>query len=361
MASTQSQPEPEWDDVLGSGALLRKRLTPIPSDDVLHPNIGQEVTLKIRGRLAEKPHTVFLQEESLTKRVGEGNFITGLDMAIRLMHEGEICQLKVGSRFGYGAKGNADLQIPPNADLEFEVSLLKYGKDRNPDLSACSIAERIEDAQDFYKKSKISFSSNDLGSAEKHSTRALEFLQGLLDNDEDQNASLQRRLSSEQHATVSDLRVRLCGNMALLLLKREKWNECMVACEGVLRIDPKNIKALYRKALIFEHRSEYSDAIDCLTKALELDDSSKSVKTALKRVKASRSKYKKNRKRMAKNMAQRHSVTTQKTSNKQENKKELATVGREEKSGQRSFYGYGGIVVALFVLLTAYFLNKSLL
>lgn len=143
----------EWEDVLGSGALLRRRISP-GGDGAERPQIGQEVTLRLLGRLQAPPNTVFCDERCLTKRVGEGNFVTGLDLALRLMTLGEVARLRLQARFAYGQAGDSSLGIPADADVEYEVALLDLGKHRGPDPTVASVSERLADSADFAEKAK---------------------------------------------------------------------------------------------------------------------------------------------------------------------------------------------------------------
>ena len=57
------------------------------------------------------------------------------------MSLGELAELHITSDYGYGASGAGDV-IPPNADLVFEVELLKIGDKGTgvaPEESTCCI------------------------------------------------------------------------------------------------------------------------------------------------------------------------------------------------------------------------------
>ena len=52
--------------------------------------------------------------------------ISGVTEALLDMREGDKVRLFIPSYLGYGERGNGP--IPPNADLVFDVELLKMGK-----------------------------------------------------------------------------------------------------------------------------------------------------------------------------------------------------------------------------------------
>ena len=56
-------------------------------------------------------------------KIGVGKVIRGWDVGVMKMSLGEKAILFISSDYGYGPSGNGP--IPPNADLKFEVELLK--------------------------------------------------------------------------------------------------------------------------------------------------------------------------------------------------------------------------------------------
>lgn len=60
--------------------------------------------------------------------VGAGQVIPGWDEAFSTMAEGERRKLIIPAELGYGAEGTPGGPIPPNAELIFEVKLVKIAK-----------------------------------------------------------------------------------------------------------------------------------------------------------------------------------------------------------------------------------------
>jgi len=58
--------------------------------------------------------------------IGIGQVIRGWDEGVMKMSLGEKAKLTITSDYGYGSQGAGNV-IPPNADLVFEVELLKIG------------------------------------------------------------------------------------------------------------------------------------------------------------------------------------------------------------------------------------------
>ena len=60
--------------------------------------------------------------------VGIGKVVKGWDHGVLSMRVGEKAELHVSGNFGYGVTGNETWQIPPNAELIFEIEILHIGK-----------------------------------------------------------------------------------------------------------------------------------------------------------------------------------------------------------------------------------------
>lgn len=56
--------------------------------------------------------------------IGTGQVIQGWDEGVMEMSLGEVAMLHITSDYGYGPQGAGGV-IPPNADLDFKVELLK--------------------------------------------------------------------------------------------------------------------------------------------------------------------------------------------------------------------------------------------
>lgn len=89
---------------------------------------GDRVTVNYRGSLENG--TVFDESykrgEPFPFTLGQGAVIKGWDVGVAGMKEGGKRKLFIPSEMGYGSRGAGGV-IPPNANLIFEVELLKVG------------------------------------------------------------------------------------------------------------------------------------------------------------------------------------------------------------------------------------------
>lgn len=94
-----------------------------------HPQPGDQVKVHYTGTLASDGS----EFDSSRKRnrlfefeLGQGRVIKGWDEGVAKMKKGERSILRVPAEMGYGASG-AGANIPPNADLNFDVELVSFG------------------------------------------------------------------------------------------------------------------------------------------------------------------------------------------------------------------------------------------
>mmetsp|Transcript_102498 Transcript_102498/g.320462 ORF Transcript_102498/g.320462 Transcript_102498/m.320462 type:complete len:110 (+) Transcript_102498:106-435(+) len=96
-------------------------------DNANFPKEGDTVTMHYTGTLTKdgkKFDSSVDRGQPFKTKIGVGQVIRGWDEGVPQMSLGEKAILRMTSDFGYGAAGAGGV-IPPNADLTFEVELLK--------------------------------------------------------------------------------------------------------------------------------------------------------------------------------------------------------------------------------------------
>mmetsp|Transcript_819 Transcript_819/g.1808 ORF Transcript_819/g.1808 Transcript_819/m.1808 type:complete len:128 (-) Transcript_819:2215-2598(-) len=93
------------------------------------PKTGDKLTMHYVGTLASNGSKFDSSRDKgrpFQFTIGKGEVIKGWDEGVVRMTLGEKAKLHITSDYGYGAHGAGDV-IPPHADLDFEVELLKIG------------------------------------------------------------------------------------------------------------------------------------------------------------------------------------------------------------------------------------------
>lgn len=106
-------------DILGNKQLI-KRIIKKASANAKRPSRGDLVTITYTGKLEDG--TVVEKEERFQCHVGDFEVVQGIDMVLPMMHVGEVSQVNVDQRFGYGTIGlktenPPEIIVPPNANV----------------------------------------------------------------------------------------------------------------------------------------------------------------------------------------------------------------------------------------------------
>ena len=231
----------------------------------------------------------FLPLKTVCKRVGEKNFVSGIDLVLRLMFPGEKSIVRLTSRHGYGKDGCEELSVPADVNLEYEIELVSLGSLRVPPQQM-SQQDLLSDCEDYQNKAKRQFSLKNYGESERLYVKALEFANAL----------------SEEPS----IKIRCLNNIATVEFMLKKMKESKAACDSVLLLDSENAKALFRMGMILETETEYVKSLQYFQRAMKrTDDNDEALRRrtikAMKRVKKSREKYIAAKKKFSESMLRR--------------------------------------------------------
>lgn len=97
------------------------------SDKKKTPNDGAFVKIHLIGRHEGR---VF-EDREVSFNIGEGevvDVVSGVETAIEKMCHGETSRLVIKPNYAFGVKGSEKLQVPPNATVEYTVTLIEFEK-----------------------------------------------------------------------------------------------------------------------------------------------------------------------------------------------------------------------------------------
>uniref|UniRef100_A0A8C5DI58 peptidylprolyl isomerase n=1 Tax=Gouania willdenowi TaxID=441366 RepID=A0A8C5DI58_GOUWI len=265
----ETDPQPpadEWFDIFRDGLLKKKVLQPGGGTDSW-PQVGQIVKISLITRLLDGTLVEELPEFWFT--LGNKEVILALDVAVRLMGMGEKALIQTDERYAYGLSGNLYPEIPSGADLSLEVKLLEAID--APDLKLLSPTEKIALATCKKEQGNVLYLCRAYDFAIQKYEAAMEITESISEDD----------ISSEEENKLMELKVKCLNNMAASMMKLEQYDAALTCYSAMLIYQPENVKALFHTGKVLVLHDKYSEAIQTLRKALELEPHNKTVQDEL--------------------------------------------------------------------------------
>ncbi|KAH6932670.1 hypothetical protein HPB50_008661 [Hyalomma asiaticum] len=260
--------EDGWLDVLGSGELKKKVIKPGLGKDS-RPQRSNWVVLNVKGTLEDG--TVFEEHKDWRIILGDMETVCGLDITLALMEKGEIAEIVECSRSL--SRHFREPDVPPKAKLHFHVELLDtYPAKDETDLP---FQERLSIGDAKRERGNFWYSRGDYSNAAHCYRRALDFLDDMGLNLSEAPADLQLLL---------DTRLKVYNNLTATQMKMKAYDAAMKSVDFVLKVQPNNVKALYRKGKILAEQGNYSEAVKVLKKVLKIEPDNKIIHQELSRL-----------------------------------------------------------------------------
>ncbi|NXV02240.1 FKBP8 isomerase, partial [Cettia cetti] len=260
------------------------------------PLPGQEVSVKVLGALEDgglverDPRLIFVP--------GHGDVVQALELGVPTMQPGEVSFFLAAFPYAYGRPGSREPDVPPEAPLLFEVTLLEVRD--GPDPQPLPPAVRLRLGSQRRERGNYHFARADFAAALRSYRLSLRALDG----------PTTAPPGPEEEEELREQRVKCLNNCAAAELKLGRAEEALAACEAALRISPDNGRALLRRGqvgLVSPHTnpltsarpSSYppllspqllaeqgrdAEAALVLRRALELDPANKVIHTELSRL-----------------------------------------------------------------------------
>jgi len=280
-------------DVLGSGR-LRKKTIKAGQPDSAQPREGDSVEINFKVLFEEDTK---LEESGFKFHINEGEVPTALDLAVPLMALGEIALVIADPEFAYGSHG-CPPKIPGKAAVTFEIELVAID-DSRPSVEEMSLEERMSVGK--RKKDRGSFwvKIEDYPKAILAYRKSLEYLN---------HESIDLEVPIDRFGLAQDLqellaeRVKSFNNLTLCQLKIEAYDSALISVKNVLKVDPNNEKALFRKSKALQNKGQTEEALGVLRRVSRLYPDNAQAKLDIQRLSAKVKKSRANEEQMYKKM-----------------------------------------------------------
>jgi len=232
---------------------------------------------------------VVMQETSIEFNVGESEVLQCLDLVVPLMCKGEEAEVTSEHSFAYGLKGDGD-RVAPSSDIQLFITLEELQElAPPPDIP---LEERARIGNQKRERGNRWYARGENSLAVQCYRKAAEYLDDK-QIEEDMEVPIDRFLLPKDIQQLLEDRVKTFNNMAQAQMKLSAWDTAMASIRQVLRIQPNNEKALFRKAKILQEKHQLDEAIGILRRINRLYPANKQCHTELanltSKVKASRS------------------------------------------------------------------------
>ncbi|KAJ3444266.1 fk506-binding protein [Anaeramoeba flamelloides] len=195
--------------------------------------------------------------------VGEGSVIQGWDLGVPTMKIGEVALLTIRPKYGYG-KQNMGRELPPNSTLIFEIELLSFNDSKDWRFY-------LEQALILKEDGNKELGRSSFPNALSHYDKALKIIDFIPIN----------QISEEDKDELMELKKVIHLNSSLALINKKENRKALTHCKKALKIEPRNAKALFRKALCLENISNYDGAIKTLEFAIKNHPENEAMKQKL--------------------------------------------------------------------------------
>lgn len=307
--STSKDPEEEWMDILGSGHLMKKVLTPgIPNS---RPQKSDICVLNIVGCLEDG--TVVERLENLEINHSDNEVIQGLDFALALMDKGEVAEIKITPRFGYGSLGKRP-EIPPGANLIYTVTLLDVKEE--PSIHTLNVMDRIKSGLKKKERGNWWYSRDENTLAINCYRRALDYLD---------DTEIPEPHSEEDVHKLLEERLKTYNNLGAAQMKVSAFDAALMSVNNVLAAQPANVKALFRKAKILKEKGELQESINVVKQALSHEPESQTLQQELSSLMAAQRKVNSKQRELYKKMMGNSSNQPDEESKKKDSKSNYKT------------------------------------
>ncbi|XP_015682856.2 peptidyl-prolyl cis-trans isomerase FKBP4 [Protobothrops mucrosquamatus] len=230
------------------------------------PNEGALVEIEIEGRHGDR---VF-DQRALRFEVGEAenyDLPPGLDKTLQKMEKLEEAVVYLKPSYGFGSFGKPKFQIPPDADLQYEIKLKSFEKAKEP--WEMNTQEKLEQGGIAKEKGTQYFKDGKYKRATLQYKKTVSWLEH------------ETGLSDMEKTKSRNLRLAAHLNLAMCHLKLKEYAQVLENCNKALELDSNNEKGLFRRGEARLAVNDFELARADFQKVLQLYPSNKAAKAQL--------------------------------------------------------------------------------
>ncbi|KAE8613578.1 hypothetical protein XENTR_v10007767 [Xenopus tropicalis] len=246
------------------GGIIRR--IQVKGEGYSKPNEGAVVEIHVKGTHEGR---VF-DERELKFEVGEGESIgipPGVETAIQQMEKGEKAILYLKPKYGFGTTGSEKYQIPPGAELQYDIRLKSFEKAKESwEMNA---EEKLEQGCLVKERGTQYFKDGRYRQATIQYKKIIQWLEH------------ESGLSKEEDAKAKSLILAASLNLAACYLKLGEHRAALDHCNKALELDPSNEKGLFRRGEAYMCTNDLEQARNDFTKVLQLYPANKAARAQL--------------------------------------------------------------------------------
>ncbi|XP_032329039.1 peptidyl-prolyl cis-trans isomerase FKBP4 [Camelus ferus] len=246
------------------GGIIRR--IRIRGEGYAKPNDGAMVEVALEGYYKDQ----MFDRRELCFEIGEGETVDlpcGLEKAIQRMEKGEHSIVYLKPSHAFGSVGKEKFQIPPNAELKYEVHLKSFEKAK--ESWEMSSEEKLEQSAIVKERGTVHFKEGKYKQALLQYKKIVSWLE------------YESSLSDEDAQKAQALRLASHLNLAMCHLKLHAFSAAVENCNKALELDSNNEKGLFRRGEAHLAVNDFDLARADFQKVLQLYPSNKAARAQL--------------------------------------------------------------------------------
>ncbi|GAB6024139.1 Peptidyl-prolyl cis-trans isomerase FKBP4 [Chamberlinius hualienensis] len=243
------------------GGIIRTQIS--KGTGYIRPKSGATVEI----HLIAKYNNVVFDERDLTFVLGEGSverIPEGVEKGLEKFLKGERSVLTLSPKYAFENVEKLEFDIPRDAILEYDITLKSFEKAK--EMWEMDTKEKIEQSNIFKSKGTDLFKKENYKGALMWYTKINDYLES------EENIS-----DEEQNKDCNQLKLAAFLNSAMCQLKLKNYIEARDLCNNALKIDPLNVKGLFRRGQAYLSLNDFELALQDFNTVKPLDPSNKAV------------------------------------------------------------------------------------